>query len=135
MGGRRIALLGSMLLLAGALAGCAESTDSDGDGDDIATAESPLQAAPKAPPLPPGGHADGPGAPVAATGSNPSTQGCKCEDPEPSPWVPGSKGGGMVAGDQPDDGEGSEDNSPGMKQAEPEPAPWTTSHGDTIRIR
>ncbi len=137
MGGRRIALLGSMLLLAAALSGCAESTDSDGDSEDISTAQSPMQAAPKAPP-PQGGHTDGtgsPGMPVATTGSNPSNQGCKCEDPEPSPWVPGSKGGGMVAGDEPDDGEGGDDNNPGMKQAEPEPAPWTTSHGDIIRIR
>jgi hypothetical protein len=134
MGGRRIALLGSMLLLAAALSGCAESTDSVDDGDDVATAQSPIQAAPQSP-IPPGGH-DGPGAPVATTGSNPSSQGCKCEDPEPSPWVPGANG--VVVGDEPDDteGGGGEDNNPGMKQADPEPAPWTTSQGaHAIRFR
>ena len=57
MRGKQIALLGSMLLLAGALAGCvADPADSDDDNDDVVSVQNPLEVAPPA--TPPNGAGD-----------------------------------------------------------------------------
>jgi hypothetical protein len=120
MRGRQIALLGSMLLLAGALAGCVgDSTDSD-DSDDgvVATGQSQLLAGQPAPP--PGGDPKaGGGDQNAAEDTAPDITGAKQSDPEPSPWVPGQ---GDMSGSSDDDG------------MEPEPSPWHDSHAGEIRI-
>jgi hypothetical protein len=104
MGGRRIALLGSLLVALGALAGCAaDSSDSDDSSDeDVAASQAGLEAPA---PVNPGGGNGSQGAPrtpstmAPAPQAAPDVTGDKVSDPEPSPWQPPTGGNDSMQGD------------------------------------